>query len=169
MYKDEDHLFPEYWVNVELTSQQYQPTFWIKEHSAIKDSAIIAGTYLTPISDVQTVACQLADLASGYYDKYKCYDEFTLKCAETSLRYYAMNPNAIVTMGKSLNALLKRRLEQNGNHRDAYTDILYYRSLQCMQALKATYWTQETEELRRKWQQNSDELEKLQKNVITIK
>ena len=26
MYKDEDNLFPEDWVNVETTAQQYQPT-----------------------------------------------------------------------------------------------------------------------------------------------
>ena len=169
MYKDEDNLFPEDWVNVEVTAQQYQPTFGIKEHFAIKDSAIIVGTYMTPISDIQTVACQLADLALGYYHKYNIYDEFTMKCAETSLKYYAMNPNAIITMGKSLDALLVRHLRLNGNIRDAYIDAVDYQSWQCMQALKATYWTQETDELRRKWQQSPEEIEKIKKKVIIIK
>ena len=169
MYKDEDNLFPEDWVNVELTAQQYQPTFWIKEHFAIKDSAVVVGTYLTPITDIQTVACQLADLALGYYHKYKRYDEFTLRCAETSLKNYSMNPNAIITMGKSLDALLMRHLKRNGNVRDAYTDAIDYQSWQYMQVLKATHWTQETDELRRKWQQSPDEIEKIKKNVIIIK
>lgn len=169
MYKDEDDLFPEDWVNVESTTHQYQPTFWIKEHFSIKDSAVVVGTYLTPLSDIQTVACQLADLAFGYYHKYKIYDEFTLKCAKLSLKYYPMNPNAILVKGKSLDALLKRHLEQNGNFRDAYTDINDYQYKQCMQALMATYWTQETEELRRKWQQSPEEIERIKKNVIIIK
>lgn len=151
MYKDKDNLFPEDWVNVETTAQQYQPTWAIKEHFAISDSAIAVGTYLTPITDVQTVACQLADLALGYYHKYNRYDEFTLKCAEASLKYYSMNPNVIITKGKSLDAILQQHLEQNGYLRDAYTDANDAQFRQCMQDLKATHWTQETEELRVKW------------------
>lgn len=169
MYKDEDNLFPEDWVNVEVTAQQYQPTFWIKEHFAIKDSAIAVGTYLTPITDIQTVACQLADLALSYNQKYKEDDEFTLQCVETSLKYYPMNPNAIIIMGKSLDALLKRHLVQNGNLRDAYTDFNDSQFKKCMQALKATYWTQETDEFKHKWQQSPEEIERIKKNVVIIK
>lgn len=169
MYKDEDNLFPEDWVNVETTAQQYQPTWAIKEHFAISDSAITVGTYLTPITDIQTVACQLADLALGYYHKYKRYDEFTLRCAEISLKYYSMNPNAIIIKGKSLDAILQLHLEQNRYLQDAYTDAIDLKSRQCMQDLNATHWTQETDELRRKWQQSPDEIEKIKKNVIIIK
>ena len=142
MYKDEDDLFPEEWVNVETTAQQYQPTWAIKEHFAISDSAIAVGTYLTPITDTQTVACQLADLALGYYHKYKRYDEFTLRAAETSLKYYPMNPNAIIIKGKSLGAILQQHLEQNGYLRDAYADALDLQLRQCMRDLNATHWTQ---------------------------
>lgn len=168
-YKDEDNLFPEEWVNVEVTAHQYQPTFWIKDHFEISDSAVIVGTYLTPITDLQAVACQLADLALGYYHKYKRYDEFTLKCAETSLRYYPQNPNAIITKGKSLDALLQQHLEQNGHLRDAYTETNDSLYRQCMKELKYTYWTQETKELRRKWQQSPEEIEEIRKNVQIIK
>ena len=38
-----------------------------------------------------------------------------------------------------------------------------------MQALKATYWTQETGELKHKWQQGPEEIEKIKKNVVIIK
>ena len=169
MYMDEDNLFPEDWVNVETTAQQYQPTWAIKEHFTISDSAIAVGTYLTPITDVQTIACQLADLALGYYHKYKRYDEFTLKCAETSLKYYPMNPNAIITKGKSLDAILQQHLEQNGYLRDEYTDAIDLQSRQCMQDLKATHWTQETEELRNKWKQTPEQIENIKKNIQIIK
>ena len=169
IYKDEDNLFPEDWVNVETTAQQYQPTWAIKEHFAISDSAIAVGTYLTPITDVQTVACQLADLALGYYHKYNRYDEFTLKCAETSLKYYSMNPNAIITKGKSLDVILQQHLEQNGYLRDEYTDAIDLQSRQCMQDLKATHWTQETEELRNKWEQTPEDFENIRKNIQIIK
>lgn len=141
MYKDEDNLFPEDWVNVEVTSHQYQPTFWIKKHFAISDTAISIGTYLTPITDTQTIACQLADLAFVYSRKYG-YDDFTLKCAETSIKYYSMNPNAIIIKGKSLNAILKMHLARNGNFHDAYTDIMDSLLKQCWQDLEATNWTQ---------------------------
>ncbi len=123
MYKDEDDLFPEDWVNVELTSHQYVPTFWQKEHFEVKDSAIIVGTYLTPLTDEQTIACQLADLAFGYSKKYHVYDDFTLKCVDVALRYYPKNPNAILIRGKSLDALLLKHLHFNGHLRDAYTDM----------------------------------------------
>lgn len=64
MYKDEDDHYPGDWVNVELTSHQYVPSFYIKEHYMISDSAVLAGTYMTPMTDVQTIANQLTDLPS---------------------------------------------------------------------------------------------------------
>ena len=115
------------------------------------------------------MACQLADLALGYYHKYKRYDDFTFKCAEVSLKYYPMNPNAIITKGKSLDALLQQHLEQNGHLRDAYTDAIDLQSRQCMQDLKATHWTQETEELRNKWKQTPEDFENIRKNIQIIK
>ncbi len=96
MYEDKDNLFTGDWVTVEVTSHQYQPTFAIKDHFAITDSAINVGTYLTPLSDIQTVACQLSDLALSYFYKYHRYDEFILKCVKKSLAYYPMNPNAVI-------------------------------------------------------------------------
>lgn len=169
IYKDEDNLFPEDWVNVEITARQYQPTWAIKEHFSISDSAIIVGTYLKPITDIQSVACQLADLALGYYHKYKCYDGFTLKCAEISLKYYPMNPNAIIIKMKSLDTLLKKHLELNGYLRDMYTDRNDSLYRKCIRALQATHWTQETEELRQKWKQSPEEIERIKKNIQIIK
>ena len=169
MYKDEDNLFPEDWVNVETTSQQYLPTWAIKEQNDISDSAVAVGTYLAPMTDVQTVACQLADLALGYYHKNKRYDEFTFNCADESLKYYPHNPNAIIIKGKSLDALLRQHLEQNGHVRDAYTEWNDAQLRQCLADLKATHWTQETEEMRKRKELTKEEFEELRKKSIIIK
>lgn len=154
MYKDEDNLFPEDWVYVSLSSKQYQSSLWIKDFFAVEDSAIIAGTYLTPLTDIQMIASQLCDLAMVYVDRFHKYDNFSLKCAETSLKYYCMNPNAIIVKGKSAMALLEQYLKNNEYQKDAYTDKLEKLNKQCIAMLKATHWTQETPELRKRWTQD---------------
>ena len=169
MYKDEDNQFPEDWVNVELTSQQYIPTWANKEQYEIKDSAVIVGTYLTPLSKKETIAYQLSELALSYYTKYRVYDAFTLKCTSKALEYYKMNPNAIIIKAKSLEAKLMDHLRKNGGLRDSTTDEFDCKLAQCSQDLRNTHWTQETEELRRKWNKTKEEIDSLKHNVIIIK
>lgn len=156
VYRDVDDLFPEDWVNVELTSHQYQPTFWIKEHGAISDSAISVGTYLKPLSKIECIANQLSDLGLGYYHKYGRYDAFTLQCAETSLKYYAMNPNAIIMRAKSIESLLQTHLKDNGGFADALTDVYDSMLRECSIALDSTHWTMETPELKERWEQKGN-------------
>ncbi|MGM9839312.1 MAG: hypothetical protein ACI307_04505 [Sodaliphilus sp.] len=152
MYKDEDELFPEEWINVELTTHQYQPTFWIKEYFAISDSAISKGTYLTPLSDKQTVASQLSDLAFGYYEKFHIYNQFTLNCVQTSLKYYPNNPNAIIIKMKSAESILLNYLNRRSGKKDEYTDYLFLLIKEAEGQLQSTYMTIPSEELQRKWE-----------------
>ena len=155
MYKDEDDHYPEDWVNVELTNHTYVPTFSIKDFYCISDSAVLAGTYLTPLDDRQTIARQLADLAMGYLAKYNDrYGSFTLACVEKSLEYFEPNPNAIIIMGKSLESIIRANLTRNGGRPDRGTIELIKRSIRCKHMLDATHWTPETEELRSKWTNN---------------
>lgn len=100
MYKDDDRITPEEWINLELTTNQMQPAWWIKQDFEICDSAVIVGTYMTPLTDTQTVACQMSDFAFGYCEKFQRYDEFTYYCASRSLEFYPMNPNAWIIRGK---------------------------------------------------------------------
>ena len=146
----------------ELTSQQVQPTFWIKEHFQIKEEAIKANTYLHPLSLEETVANQLADLGFGYYRKYNVYDEFTLACAETSLKHFQFNPTAIIIKAQSLSALLDRHLESNGGLVDEFTIAIDDQLESLHKQLDATYWTQETTELRTRWEENGYQVEKWQ-------
>lgn len=115
MYRDEDNLTPEDWINLELTTHQMAPSFWIKKDFEICDSAVCAGTYMTPLTDVQTVASQMADLAIGYADRFKRYDQFTYYCATRSLDFFPMNPKAWIMRGKSLETMLGEYLAGNGS------------------------------------------------------
>ena len=106
MYRDKDNLTPEEWINLEVTTNQMVPSWWIKKDFEICDSAVMVGTYMTPMTDRQTVASQIAELAFGYVEKFKRYDDFSYWCATRSLEFYPMNPSAWIIRGKSLDRIL---------------------------------------------------------------
>lgn len=87
-YRNEDNLFPEPWVNVEITTHQIQPEFWIIEHSGINKTMIDQKVYLHPLSVKETIACQLGELASCYAHKYPDSNpDFMLRCIDKALEY----------------------------------------------------------------------------------
>lgn len=148
MYKDEDKLTPEEWINLELTSNQMQPSWWIKQDFEICDSALIVGTYMTPLTDRQTIACQMADLAFGYYEKFHRYDKFTFECSSKSLEFYSMHPNAWIIRGKSLERIIKDYLVECGDVIDDYVAYLIELMAETKHGFHHTYMTKETEEIR---------------------
>lgn len=152
MYKDEDDHVPEDWVNVELTTHQYFPSFSFKKNYLISDSAVIVGTYMTPLTDLQTVANQLSDLAMGYLAKYNDhYDWFTLACARKSIQYYSKNPNALIIAGKSLDRLIIEQFRRNGGFYDDIIEELYQLSFHYKKMFDETHWTEITKELDDEW------------------
>lgn len=160
MYRDEDNIIPEEWVNLELTTHQMQPTWWIKQDYEICDSAIQVGTYMTPLTDKQTVACQMADLAFGYKEKFNRCDEFTFYCSSRSLEFYPMNPSAWIIRGKSLERMIQYHLAKNGNFVDEYISYLLYLMDETKQQLDNTYMTEETEEIRERRRQQAAHAQK---------
>lgn len=160
MYKDEDNITPEKWINLELTTNQMQPAWWIKQDFEICDSAVQVGTYMTPLSDVETVACQMAELAMGYKEKFQRYDEFTYYCASRSLEFYPMNPNAWIIRGKSLERIIHDYLLMTGNFRDDYTTYLIQLLNETKRSFDKTYMTEETEEIRERRKQQAIEAQK---------
>lgn len=148
MYKDEDKITPEEWINLELTTNQMNPSWWIKQDFEICDSAVIVGTYMTPLTEFQTVASQMADLAFGYCEKFHRYDEFSYYCASRSLEFYPMNPNAWIIRGKSLEQIVQDYLMKNGNIIDDYAAYLIHLMDETKRSFNKTYMTEETEEIR---------------------
>lgn len=163
MYEDEDNITPEEWINLELTTHQMLPTWWIKEEFEICDSAVLVGTYMTPLTDTQTVACQMADLAFGYREKFQRYDEFTLYCASRSLEFYAMNPNAWIILGKSIERILQDYLHTTGYIVDDYAAYMMDLLDETKSQLYNTYMTVETEEIRERRRQQSIDAQKINK------
>jgi len=161
-YRNEDKMYPEEWVNVELTTHQITPEFFYKEHFEISDKAIENKIYLTPLTDRETVAAQLADLAFGYWNKFKCYDEFTRCCTEKSLEYYPQHPKACIILGKSLDAALVKHLKENGYKEDACTRQIEAQSATLYEKLKALGWEDMSEELHDKLEKGNQEGMKMQ-------
>ena len=167
MYKDEDNFTPEDWINLELTTHQMQPTWWIKKDFEICDSAILVGTYMTPLTDVQTVACQMADLALGYAKKFHRYDEFTFYCANRSLEFYPMNPNAWLIRGKSLDRMFRIHLARTGDRFDKYAAHLLQLIKESKSHFDKTYITEENEEIKKRRKRQAKEAQKYtQENLL---
>lgn len=167
MYKDEDNLTPEDWINLELTTHQMHPAFWIQQDFEICDSAILVGTYMTPLSDIETVACQLSDLALGYREKFHRYDEFTFYCVDKALEFYPMNPNAWFIRGKSLERMIQDYITINGCVFDDYLSHLLLMMEETKFRFDKTYMTADTEEMRiRRSQQVIDAQKYTQENLL---
>jgi hypothetical protein len=86
-------------VNLELTSGQIYQDQLIIDDMQIEQKAIQQGTYLKGLSDLETVAFLLTQLAQGYEKKFGKMDDFTDKCANLSILHYP--PNAVAYMLKS--------------------------------------------------------------------
>lgn len=156
-YRNEDHLYPEEWVNVELTTHQIVPESWYREYFEISDAAIESKVYLSPLTDRETVAAQLADLALGYLNKYGVYDDFIRICAEKSLEHYPPNPKACVLLGKSLEAALLKHLQGNGYREDDYVRQIMARSKALFERLKALGWQDMDEQLQKKLEAGNEQ------------
>lgn len=169
MYKDEDRITPEEWINLEVTANQMVPTWWIKQDYEICDSAIQVGTYMTPLTDIETVACQMADLAYGYKEKFHRYDEFTYYCASRSLEFYPMHPNALMIRGKSIEQMIKDHLTKTGNIIDDYVVHLIYLLEETKHLLDQTYMTIETEEIRERRKRQAIEAQKYEQEKLQLR
>ena len=168
MYKDEDKITPEEWINLELTTNQMNPSWWIKQDFEICDSAVQVGTYMTPLTDPETVACQMAELAFGYHEKFNRYDEFTYYCASRSLEFYPMNPNAWIIRGKSLERIIHDYLARTGNIVDDYAAYLIQLMDETKHSFDKMYMTEETEEIRERRKQQAIEAQQyIQEKILS--
>ena len=75
------------WNNVELTSGGFPRDQWIIKQMAISVEAIKSGAYMAPLSDKESVALCMYDLAETYNFQYG-QDEFLLNIISTALSYY---------------------------------------------------------------------------------
>lgn len=90
------------WYNTELTSATFPIDAWIIASGYVTIDAIRNGLYMDTLSNKQSVANCLVDLAQGYQHKYgKENPEFVIKCCNTTLQYHPTNVNALLTKAEA--------------------------------------------------------------------
>lgn len=139
-HRDEQN--PSKWVNVELTTQSLAREIFYIENFGISADAIRNKVYLYPLSDKETVAYLLSELAANYYRKFGQLDAFMLKCAEKSLEYLPQNVLAQQHRCNVLNVELKNYMEARNNIPDEYAASLDRRWLECNDALRKLGWAE---------------------------
>ena len=158
-YRNEDNLFPEPWVNVEITTHQIQPEFWIIEHTGINKTMIEKKVYMHPLSVRETVACQLGELASAYAHKYPDSNpDFMLRCIDKTLEYYPADMRVLFMKGYILNTLLRERLYANKGIADDYVRHLDYELYKLSERVKELGWTPESEEVLKKLEDEANSI-----------
>jgi hypothetical protein len=95
------------WTNVELTNPGFPRDQWIIKEMAISVEAIKKNIYMVPLSEKQSVAMTMFDLACGYKAIFG-YDKFVLKACNTAIKYFPqdvallqMKANCILSMYKA--------------------------------------------------------------------
>lgn len=94
------------WYNTELTSGTFPSDGWIMTTSYTNPDAVISGLYMDTLSNQQSIAMCVYDLARGYeYQTHNYYDGFILKCCDLVLKYHPVNPNALLLKAETLKKL----------------------------------------------------------------
>lgn len=139
-HRDEQN--PSKWVNVELTTQSLAREIFYIENFGISADAIRNKVYLYPLSDRETVAYLLSELAANYHRKFGRFDAFMLKCAEKSLECLPQNILAQQHRYNVLNIELKNYMEAHNNIPDEYAASLDRRWLEYNTALRKLGWAE---------------------------
>lgn len=97
--KSEEHG----WYNTELTSASFPVDAWIMASGYVNRDAIVSGIYMDTLSEKQSIALCLVDLAHGYMKKEpKNNSDFVLKCCNLAIEYYPNYVNALILKAEAL-------------------------------------------------------------------
>lgn len=100
------------WYNTELTSASFPMDAWLMASGYISLQAVQNGIYLDTLSEKESIALCVLDLAQGYNHKYPDNDgKFVIECCDLALKYFPDYVNAILlkaeTRLKQLQAMQK--------------------------------------------------------------
>lgn len=102
------------WYNAELTCGAIISDVAILESGYVKTEAIKSGIYMDTLSVRETVACMINTLANGYARKYG-HDSFVKKCADTVLKHYPNQLNALMLESNWQTQTIMYIAKQKGN------------------------------------------------------
>jgi hypothetical protein len=93
------------WYNTELTSGYFPIDGWLMASGYIHTDAIRNKLYMEALSEKESIALCLLDLAEGYTRKEQNPDRaFILTCCETVLKYYPTSVQAMLLKAETLKA-----------------------------------------------------------------
>ena len=102
------------WYNTELTSGYFPTDAWLIASGYIHLDAIRNGIYMDTLSQKQSVAMCLIDLAEGYQKKFGDINpEFILTCCEMALKHYPNYVNALLLQVETLMKIYRNQPDKN--------------------------------------------------------
>jgi hypothetical protein len=110
------------WYNTELTSGNFPLDAWIMASGYLPLQAIQNGIYMDTLSNRQSVALCILDLAKCYEHKVHNYhDGFILKCCDLSLQYLPLNVQAMLLKAETLKRVYeKEKLQKSVAAKEIY-------------------------------------------------
>ena len=97
------------WYNIELTCADFPTDAWLMASGYIHLDAIRNKVYMKALTDKESVAMTLVDLAQGYQAKFGLQDgSFILQCCDTALKHFPNYINALLLKTETLTALYKQ-------------------------------------------------------------
>lgn len=82
-------------MNLEMTSGSFARDEWIMQHAGITVEQIKTGIYMNALSQKESLALMLKELAANYQFQFGISD-FDLKVVETALKYHPTGVNLLM-------------------------------------------------------------------------
>lgn len=113
------------WYNTELTSGTFPTDAWIAATGYVSTDAIRSGVYMDTLSNQQSIALCVMDLAQGYIKQTNNYtDGFVLKCCNLVLHYHNINPEALLLKAETLKKIyFKETEEKSPDAQNTYNEM----------------------------------------------
>jgi len=103
------------WYNTELTSKVFPVDAWIMTSGYVSRETILSNIYMDTLSQKQSIALCISDLAQGYKRKQgKGYEPFVLECMQLALKYYPNFANGLLLKAETLKDQFENRREKLG-------------------------------------------------------
>jgi hypothetical protein len=144
--------------NYETTNRHFVSDAFVMQSGFIRAEALANRVYMGTLSKKQLIAHCLMDLAMGYEHKYG-YNEFSLKCAELTLKYHPNNITAWMTKANYYGYLLNYVFRQSQERRLPNMDLrdipeakaIYDEMVAAQQKLEALGYAEMPEEVYNAW------------------
>lgn len=110
------------WYNTELTNGSFPTDGWIMASGYVSLQAVQNGIYMDTLSNQQSIALCVLDLAKGYEHQTKnYYDGFIIKCCDLALKYFPNYVQAILLKAETLKRVYEKQLkEKNAEANSTY-------------------------------------------------